>query len=335
MPSDAQSTKVIQMGLGPIGQRMVQYLAERDGIDLVGAIDIDPDKIGQDVGTLSQAREFGVPVSAAAAEVLGRPADVVILTTSSEFTRLAPQLELCIRSGKSVISTCEELAFPFDTDAALAARIHELAEQHQVAVLATGVNPGFVMDALPIFLTSVCKRVDTVRVERLQDASIRRLPFQQKIGAGLSLAEFEEKRRAGRIRHVGFPESIRMIAHAMGWTLDRIEDEVSPVVAEHEVSSPFIRVAPGDCAGLRQLGRGFMGNAEVVSLELQAYLGHPAPRDTVIIAGEPEIRSSIEGGVDGDIATCAMVLNSLKALGQATPGLHTMADIPLTHWSGR
>ena len=263
MSSSEQSTRVIQMGLGPIGQRMVQYLAERDGIEIVGAIDTDPEKAGQDAGTLSGTRELGVPIAASAREGLGCEADAVILTTTSTFAGLAPQLEDCIRAGKAVISTCEELAFPFDTDADLAARIHELARQHQVAVLATGVNPGFVMDALPIFLTSVCKRVDRILVERWQDASIRRLPFQQKIGAGLSPEEFEEKRRAGRIRHVGFPESIRMIADAMGWTLDRVEDEVEPVVSETSVSSKFIRVAPGHCAGLRQVGRGFSGDAEV------------------------------------------------------------------------
>ena len=332
MSEEKQPVKVIQMGLGPIGQKTIQYLAERDGIELVGAIDIDPEKTGRDVGSLSGTRSLGVQVSADAETVLAQPADVVLLTTSSTFSQLEAQLELCVKAGKSVISTCEELAFPFDADADLAARIHDLAKKHQVTVLGTGVNPGFSMDALPIFLTSICQQVTGVLVERFQDASIRRLPFQQKIGAGLSPQVFEEKRQAGLIRHVGFAQSIQMIARAMGWELDAVEDLVNPVIAEKPVSSPFIQVKAGQCAGLRQVGYGYVGGERKITLELQAYLGHPAPRDTVTIHGQPEIRSNIEGGIDGDIATCAMVLNALSALPNTSPGLHTMADIPLTHW---
>jgi 4-hydroxy-tetrahydrodipicolinate reductase len=323
------------MGLGPIGQRLVQYLAERDGIRLVGAIDIDPGKAGQDAGLLSGTRRLEVEVSSAAAEVLARPAEVVLVTTGSELARIEPQLAMCVQAGKSVVSTCEELAFPFESDPDAAARLDALARQHQVSILATGVNPGLLMDALPVFLSSACQRVTGVRVERHQDAAIRRLPFQQKIGAGLTPAEFEAKRQAGSIRHVGFAQSVGMIARALGWRLDRFEEQVRPVVAERAVASRFIEVKPGQCAGLHQLGIGYVGSEERITLELQAYLGHPAPRDTVVLHGRPEIRSTVEGGVDGDVATCAMVLNALKAVLRAAPGLRTMADVPLTHWYAR
>ena len=327
--------RVIQMGLGPIGQRTVAYLAERNGIELVGAIDIDPDKQGQDVGVLSGTESLGVQVEAEAEAVLQREADVVLLTTSSQFTQLKSQLESCIKAGKSVVSTCEELAFPFETDPELAVHIDQLAREHQVAVLGTGVNPGFLMDALPIFLTSVCRQVDRVLVERFQDASIRRLPFQQKIGAGLTPEEFEEKLQSGKIRHVGFSESIRMIAGALGWKLDKVEDIVAPVIAEKATGSQFIQVEVGQCAGLRQLGYGYLNGEQVITLELQAYLGHPEPRDTVTVYGDPEIHSNIAGGVNGDVATCSMVLNALQAVQNAAPGLRTMADVPLTHWYGQ
>ncbi len=330
--STSTSIQVIQMGLGPIGQRVVNYLAERGNIDLVGAIDIDPEKTGKDAGILSGTCDLGVPIEADAEAVLSRQADVVVLTTSSQLTQIKPQLELCIAAGKAVVSTCEELAFPFDTDPDFSAHIDKLACQKGVAVLGTGVNPGFLMDALPTFLTSVCRRVDSIKIERFQDASIRRHPFQQKIGAGLSPEEFEKKRQQGSIRHVGFAQSIQLIARAMGWKLDNVEDVVAPVIAEKATSSPFIQVQPGQCAGLRQLGHGYVDGREIISLELQAYLGHPAPRDTVTIHGDPEICSNIAGGVDGDIATCSMVLNALEATRIAAPGLRTMADVPLTHW---
>jgi 2,4-diaminopentanoate dehydrogenase len=329
--------RVIQMGLGPIGRRVVEYLAEHRGFELVGALDIDPALRGRDAGEVSGIDKVGVSVSDDTAATLAMPADVVVLTTASDLAGLMPQLETCIAAGKSVVSTCEELAHPFETSPEAAVRIDRLAKKHDVVVLGTGVNPGFLMDALPTFLSSVCRDVRSVRVERYQDASIRRLPFQQKIGAGLTPEEFEAKREAGHIRHVGFTESIRMIARALGWELDRIEDGVSAVVADKPVRSRFIEVAPGMCAGLRQLGRGWVKNQTepIITLELQAYIGHPDPHDTVVIDGTPPIRSTIMGGVDGDVATCSMVINAIGAALSAPPGLRTMLDIPLTSWSRR
>ncbi|MFH1569611.1 MAG: dihydrodipicolinate reductase, partial [Gemmatimonadota bacterium] len=226
MPAPASPVRVIQMGLGPIGQRVVQYLVERRAVQLAAAIDIDPAKVGRDAGELCGVKPLGVAVTDQVAAALATPAEVVLLTTGSTFAKVVPQIEQCLRAGKSVVSTCEELAFPWDRDPALARRVDQLARERGAVVLGTGVNPGFLMDALPIFLTSVCRRVDRVRVERHQDAAQRRLPFQQKIGAGLTPAEFEQKRAAGVIRHVGFEESIRMVARALGWTLERVEEIV-------------------------------------------------------------------------------------------------------------
>lgn len=330
----SEKLRVIQMGLGPIGQRLVQYLAQRPFVELVGAIDIDPQKTGMDAGLLSGTRELGVAVSADAVSTLHLDAQIAILATGSSLVRILPQLEACLRAGKSVVSTCEELAYPFADHPEISAHLDDLARQCGVAILGTGVNPGFLMDALPLFLSSVCQQIAGVEVQRHQDAAIRRLPFQRKIGAGLSPAEFASQYQAGHIRHVGFAQSIRLIAHAFGWQLDQIDESVEPVVAEGPTASTFIQVAAGQCAGLRQVGRGVCRGKTLITLELEAYLGHPNPRDTVIIRGQPNVTSTIQGGVDGDIATCAMVINALQALRNARPGLRTMAEIPLTHWFG-
>lgn len=330
----SKKLRVIQMGLGPIGQRLVQYLAQRPFVELVGAIDIDPQKTGVDAGLLSGTSELGVPVIADPAQGLQLDAQVVILTTGSSLVHILPQLEACLRAGKSVVSTCEELAYPFADHPDLSSRLDDLARQQGVAVLGTGVNPGFLMDALPLFLSSACQQVSSVEVQRHQDAAIRRLPFQRKIGAGLSQEEFASQYQAGQIRHVGFTQSIRLIAGAFGWQLDQVYESVEPVVALRPTASSFIEVAIGQCAGLRQVGRGSSKGRTLITLELEAYLGHPNPQDRVIIHGQPKLTSTIEGGVDGDIATCAMVLNALQSLQQARPGLRTMADIPLTHWCG-
>jgi 4-hydroxy-tetrahydrodipicolinate reductase len=320
--------------MGPIGEKIARYLLERENVELEAAIDIDPAKIGQDVGDLLKlGKPLGVIVSGDAEQALAdSDADVVVLATLSSFAELEEQLRLCLKYKKNIISSCEELAYPWEEDYRLAESIDAAAKDAGVTILSNGVNPGFAMDALPIFLTSVCRRVDSIRVERHQDAALRRLPFQQKIGAGLSLQEFQEKVVAKKIRHVGFTESVQMIAKAMGWKLDRVEDSVKPAIAERNLESRFLTVAKGDVAGVLQTATGYMQGRPVITIELQAYLGHPAAKDSVQIEGEPPIYSEVTGGFNGDIATCAMLANSVPLVRRAAPGLKTMLDVGPVSW---
>ena len=329
-----ETLKFIQFGMGPIGEKIVRYLLERDNVQLEALVDIDPAKVGQDVGVLMELdKSLGVIVSDNAEQVLANSdADVVVLSTLSSFKQLEDQIRLCIKYKKNIISSCEEMAYPWDEEPELSRSIDKAAKDAGVTILSNGVNPGFAMDALPIFLTSACQRVDSIRVERHQDAAIRRLPFQKKIGAGLSLIEFKEKVDAKHIRHVGFTESVQMIAKAMGWKLDRVEDIVKPAIADRDLESQFLKVTEGDAAGIIQTATGYMDGKPVITVELQAYLGHPAPKDSVRIEGEPPIYSEVKGGFNGDIATCAIVANSVPVVRRAEPGLKTMIDVGLTSW---
>jgi hypothetical protein len=320
--------KVIQYGLGPIGNRLTEYLVARPGVQIVGAIDNDPAKIGKDVGTIAGLPPVGVEISDKAAEILkGSGGEVVLLTTSSSLEKVEPQLLEILRHGLPVVSTCEELSYPWETQPALSARLDQAAKESGVAVLGTGVNPGFLMDFLPLALTGVCRRVSKVTVERIQDARFRRIPFQKKIGAGLTRAEFSRKADEGTLRHVGLTESVQMIAAALGWKLDRTEDVLEPIVAEHRVETPAMTIEAGDCLGVCQTGRGLRNGEEVVTLVFKAAIGLENPRDRVVIEGEPGIDATIAGGVNGDIATCAMVANAIPVVIKARPGLRTMADI--------
>ncbi len=331
-----ETIKVVQYGLGPIGLKVVKNLLMRTGIELAGVIDIDPDKAGKDVGEfLETEKPLGVIISDDAEKTLKESdGSVVVLSTVSSVDKLEEQIRQCLRHGMNVVSSCEELAYPWVENREKAHELDQMALEAGVTVLSSGVNPGFAMDALPIFLTSVCENVDSITIERHQDASIRRLPFQRKIGAGLTLEAFREKVDRKIIRHVGFTESVQMIAHALGWELDRVEDVVKPAVAVENISSPDIDVKKGDAAGVLQTARGYMNGKAVITLDLQAYIGHTSPRDAVKIEGTPNVHSVVEGGFNGDIATCAMVANCIPKVCEAAPGLKTMVDIGLTSWFG-
>jgi 4-hydroxy-tetrahydrodipicolinate reductase len=240
-----------------------------------------------------------------------------------------PQIETILKSKTAIVSTTEELSYPGYTHIRYARQIHAWAKKAKVAVLGTGVNPGFAMDALPIMLTAVCERVDRVSVNRIQDARIRRLPFQQKIGAGLTTEQFQKKVEDGSVRHVGLTESIAMIADALGWSLDRITDDIQPKLATVTISSEFLAVDPGYVCGIVQDGVGYRKGEPAIRLHMEAYLGSPETYDSVAIEGSPNLSMKIAGGIHGDVATASIAVNSIAKVLQATPGLHTMRDLSL------
>jgi 2,4-diaminopentanoate dehydrogenase len=333
----SRQIRVMHVGLGPIGAAVVRQVAGRKGFKIVGAADIDTAKIDRDLGDVTGAgRTLRVKVSSDVKKAIRKSnPDVVVLCTSSSLKKVLPQLETILSLKKPVVSTTEELSYPTKANMRYARIIHQMAKKAKVGVLGTGVNPGFVMDALPIMLTGICERVDAIRVERIQDARVRRLPFQQKIGAGLTREQFQKKVDEGSVRHVGLTESVAMIADALGWKLDRITDEIQPKIASETVASEFLAVDAGYVCGIVQDGIGYRDEQPVITLHMEAYLGAPESYDSVEITGSPAIRSKIAGGVHGDIATASIVVNSLPKILEVAPGLHTMRDMPLASFHGR
>jgi hypothetical protein len=323
--------RVLHFGLGPIGLSIVKQVSERAGLKIVGAVDIDPAKAGHDLGEVAGLKKrLGVRVDKDAVRALkATKPNVVIHCTSSSLERVMPQLETILAAKAAIVSSTEELAYPFRVHPAQAKRLDALAKKSKVGLLATGVNPGFAMDALPIALSAVCERVESVAVNRMQDARIRRLPFQQKIGAGLTPEQFAKKVKDRSVRHVGFTQSIAMIGDALGWKLDRITDDIKPKIAEHEVASDLLAVDPGFVCGIIQDGVGYRNRKPVIRLHLEAYLGAPETYDSVDIEGWPKLSMKFAGGIHGDVATASIVVNSIPKVLAAPPGLHTMRDLAL------
>ncbi len=328
---------VVSIGLGPIGAAIIKQLASRKGFALVGAVDIDPDKIGKDAGVVcGVGRKLRVAITPDIGKTLkATKPDIAVLCTSSSIRKVVPEFEAVLKHKIPIVSTTEELSYPVRGHAAVAKRIDALARRARVAVLGTGVNPGFAMDALPIALTGVCESVRAIEVDRVQDARIRRLPFQKKIGAGLTRDEFQAKVKDGTVRHVGLAESITMIADAMGWSIDRITDDIVPKIAEARVSSQFLTVEPGFVCGLIQDGVGYRKGEPVIRLHMEAYLGAPESYDATRVFGHPNLSMKIDGGIHGDIATASITVNSIPKVLAAPPGLRTMRDMVLPSYFGR
>ena len=325
------SIRIVQYGCGPIGCSVVRYASKRPDITIVGAVDINKSLAGRDLGEVAGVeKKLGVSISDDIDGVLSRAKpDVVLHTTVSSLKAAYPQLETCIKAGANVVSTCEEMSYPLYKEPELSARIDRIARENHVTVLATGVNPGFLMDAWPLFMTGVCQRVDAIKSVRVQNASTRRAPFQKKIGAGCTLKQFDELVAAGTLRHVGLSESIAMIAGGLGWELDDISESIEAIIATSNVKTEFVTVEPGQASGVRQVGKGIKGKRELITLLFEASVDAPESYDSVHITGVPNLEVIVKGGTHGDIATAAIAVNAVPRVAEAPPGLVTMKDMPI------
>jgi 4-hydroxy-tetrahydrodipicolinate reductase len=329
----SRDLKVVHCGLGPIGQGIARMVLDTPGLKVVGACDLAPERAGKDLGTiLGLPRKLRIKVEGDPVHFLRRTrADVAVLSTSSSLRDIKPQIVGLVSKGMNVVTTCEELAYPTPAHAAGFKDLDRLARKKKVSVLGTGVNPGYAMDALALVLTAPCFSVNRVAVTRVVDAGTRRLPLQRKVGAGLNLNQFRRALTEGSVRHVGLVESAYMIASALGWKLDRVEEMIEPAIAPRDLDTEYLRIPAGAAAGIKQYARGYRNGDIAISLDLQMYVGAESPRDHVLIDGSPPIDMTIAGGVAGDVATAAIVVNCIPKLMAARPGLVTMPEIPLVH----
>ena len=328
----SERTRVIQYGLGPIGSATARHVVERAGLELVGGVDIDPAKVGKDVGEVIGLRH---PLGFTVADKLAQTdanADVVLHATGSYFDLFKDQVIEILEAGLDVVSTAEELSFPWLAHPQEAAEIDAVARRVGKTILGTGVNPGFIMDSLPLCLTAICQQVERIDVTRVINASTRRGPFQAKIGSGMAVDDFNARMATGRMGHVGLPESIGMVLDTLGKRLARYESHIEPVVTDRLVKTDYFEVEPGRVIGLRQVAQAYTDEGKFMTLTFIAALEAENDGDTIEISGRPNLEVKCRG-TNGDIATIAIAVNAIRRIKEVAPGLVTMRDLPIvTLW---
>jgi 4-hydroxy-tetrahydrodipicolinate reductase len=320
--------RVVHIGLGSLGRVAAGELVRR-GLELVAAVDPSPEIAGRALSDLVPGAPARLRVAADLDEL--PDADAALVTTVSDVPGCAATFRALLERGLTVVSSCEQLVWPRLRHAELADELDALARRHGARLFGTGVNPGFLMDAFPLLATAISRTVERVEVQRVQDAALRRASFQAKIGAGMDPAAFRELLAKGEAGHAGLAESLHLLAHGLGIALDEWEERAEPVIAEHDLDSALGTVARGRVCGVRQEARGTGGGVEL-ELVFRAVLGEADPRDRIVIHGQPMLEVAWDGGVHGDDATCAMLVNALPALARATPGLHTALTAPTPTW---
>jgi 4-hydroxy-tetrahydrodipicolinate reductase len=338
--------KVIIIGLGPIGINCAKAVRDDPGMKLVGLVDLDPHKQGKSLNELSvetkMSRLVPEPIKPArgragsmppkivsALDAIPTKADLAIITTTSRFDQIAATLRECMKHHLHVLSSCEEMSFPRFRHEKLAARIDAEAKRAKVALLGTGVNPGFVMDLLPVVLSSMVQQVSGVKVIRRLDAGKRRLPLQKKVGATMTPRQFNDLAGQGNIGHKGIGESVAMIAAALGKIAKTSDVKITlePVIARRKLSSQLGIIQPGMVSGMRNTATWQDKNLRI-ELDLTMAVGADDPQDRVEISGPTPLIATIADSIPGDSATVAALVNCARLLPTLPPGLKTMLDLP-------
>ena len=328
-PRPGEKIKVAQFGLGLIGIESIKLALDKPWLEVVGAVDIDPAKSGRPLADLVGVGGLGAAgvFDSFDALLAGVRPDVVLHTAGSRVDDTFDQIEPMVRAGVSVVSSCEELLYPALRSPDRSRGVDELCRQFGAGVVGTGVNPGFVMDVLPVTLTGVSRSVEAVEVRRVVDASTRRQALQKKIGSGTDPDAFRALFEAGRAGHAGFRESAALICHALGWRFDRLVETCEPVVAGHDIRTQFFSVEKGLTCGIHQTVTAHVAGRTPLVMDLKMYLDAKDPHDRVIVTGEPAYDCLLQGGVAGDGATVAALVNAVPRVLRAGPGLHLMTDL--------
>ncbi len=326
--------RYIQCGLGPIGCGIVRAAAGNPRLELVGAVDLAPDKVGKDVAEVADLpQSTGVTIVASMDEA--PEADIVLHSTASHLPQIGPMLKRFIEMGLDCISTAEELTWPWLRAPELADELDALAQEKGVRLLGSGINPGFVMDVLPMLLTLPCGRVDKVIARRIVDTGTRRPQLQAKTGITLTEREYRERAEKGAVGHVGLPESVALLAAGLGWPWDEVTETIEPILTNEPVDTHHFSVREGHVIGGRQTAVCIADGVERIRLELEMSAGASDPHDAVEIEGDPSFSLRIDGGIPGDQATPAVVINIVDSLMAAKPGLLTAKDVIVPRWQVR
>ncbi len=330
---------MIQIGFGSLGRHISSTILKRENLELVSVVDANPDLVGKTIKELLQDEVTSeISLTDDLQGILKNiHADIALVATSSSIETVFPTIEACLEAGLDVVSICEELSFPYQKSPSIAKNLNQIAKKCGKTVVGTGINPGYLMDLLPIVLTGPCQTVNTIHVTRHMNSSHRRPSFQKKIGTGMTKEEFRKNIDEGRITgHVGLVESIQMIDAALNLGLDEIE-ELPPeaIIAEKRVTNSFTSIEKGNVLGLKSVGVGRKNGIQIVTLDFQAYAEAAPQYDEVIIDGIPKMHQRIEGGVQGDQGTIGMLLNLIPIVINEVPGLKTMKDLPVPRNTSR
>ncbi len=331
-----ETIKIVIWGFGAMGAGMANMLSQKEGVDIVGVCDLHPERVGKSVGHIIGNRKWtNIFIEKDIESVLtGKSIDLCLLATDS-FTKGAfEKLKLILEKGINVITTAEEMAYPKAQEPELTKELHRIAKENGVTVLGTGINPGMIMDLLVVCLTGCMERVDHIEAKRVNSLSPFGETVMEEQGVGITEDEFKNRVAEGKLAgHVGFKESVNMIADAIGWKVDRFDQQMKPILTSIDRKSLYGFAGAGNLAGINMTGQGYVNNEVKIDMihpqQIEPEMEGTHTGDYITLKGSPQVNMAITPEVDGGIGTIAMCVNMIPHVINAKPGLKTMIDLPV------
>ncbi|MBC8059872.1 MAG: NADP-binding protein [Clostridiaceae bacterium] len=321
-----------------MGSGISRMVLSKKGFTIVGAIDMDPNKVGKklyEVLGVEANEDNSCVVTKDIEEVIKKGfADVCLLATASFTKVIFPLIKMAAEAGMDIVTTAEEMSYPLALDPELSEEMDRIAKENKVSILGTGVNPGFIMDLVVIMLTGVCDTVDSLKVTRINDLACFGKAVMVEQGIGLKPEEFIQGVKDNTVDgHVGFLQSFGMFEEAFNIKFNNIRQEKSPIVTTVPRSTDIISVKAGEVAGCRQLGYANLGEKVFVTMEhpqqIRPELEQVDTGDYITINGVPNLNLQIKPEIPGGIATIAICVNMIPLVMNSEPGLKTMLDLPV------
>ncbi len=335
-----ENVKVVIWGFGAMGSGMAKALLNRKGIEIVGVCDMHPDRVGKDIHEVlgvERGDRKPVIINANIEEVITEKCCDVALCATDSYTKDAfPRLKFCLEKKVNVISTAEEMSFPKAQNPELAAELDKIAKANGVSILGTGINPGHIMDLLVIVMTGCMLDVEHIEAKRVNSLSPFGPTVMHEQGVGFTVENFMKGVEDGTMAgHVGFHESVGMIAEALGWKVDKFEQQMKPIVTTIDRKSPYGFAKAGDVAGVNMTGQGYVDGKVLIDMihpqQIEPEMEGTHTGDYVTIQGTPPINLANTPEVEGGLGTIAMCINMIPQIINADPGLKTMIDLPVPH----
>ena len=332
-----ENVKVAIWGFGAMGSGMAKMLLTKKGIDIVGVCDLHPERVGKSIFAVLGVEKADRPeviINSDIDEVLNTNCDICLCATDSFTKKVFPKLKLIMEKKINVICTAEEMAYPQAQNPELAKEIDRIANENGVSVLGTGINPGLIMDLLAVCLTGCMTDVEYVQAKRVNSLSPFGPAVMEEQGVGITQEEFKQGVESGKLAgHVGFSESIMMIGDAIGWKVDKLEQQMKPIVTSVDRKSPYGFAKAGNIAGVNMTGQGYVDGKVKIDMihpqQIEPEMEGTQTGDYITIKGTPEVNMAIKPEVDGGLGTIAMCVNMIPHVINADAGLKTMIDLPV------
>ncbi len=332
------SVRIAIWGFGAMGSGMARMLLAKKGVDIVAVCDVHPERVGRsifEVLNVERGERSNVIINKDIEQVVFEGScDLCLIATDSFTKKTYPKIKYVLEQKVNVISTAEEMSFPTAQEPELAEDMDKIAKENGVSVLGTGINPGLIMDLLVVCLTGCMTDVDDIEVKRVNSLSPFGPAVMEEQGVGMTVDEFNRKVEEGTMAgHVGFSESVNMIADAIGWKVERFEQQMKPILTDVDRKSSFGFAKAGDVAGVNMTGQGYVNGELKINMihpqQIEPQIAGLNTGDYITIKGTPEVNMSIMPEIDGGSGTIAMCVNMIPHVINADPGLKTMIDLPV------